>query len=555
MRPLRRFGFLCALALLAGARIAAAQSLRAVPLDHWSYSAAEEILLRHPEWGEGLHLAARPWREQDFTALIERARDGGLGADDPARPFVDLLAETFRPDSGPQAARGVTMHNEVALAYQGYAAKDDASFDPPFLPARFGKSDEDSAGHTGRPAHRVMAGHDFGVQYLDRFALGWRYVVDSHVKSDPTRFRQLEVRKGEDYGFALLDAYGTYHYGPLYFTIGRNELSFGPGRASSPFLSDSIPPLDHARIELDTRTFHFTGLVARLSGDFQNRMLDEIGQTIPGSLPPDSNRIRTERLLYLHRVDWQPHTMVQLGVSEAALVSGIDRHIEFRYANLLMPFFVTQEDEDEPEGRNVNVMVDVDGALTFRRVRVYGLFMAQEFFIDKTEREKIGNQTAWRIGGSWADPLGIPGVTAGAEYTRADVFMYLHRGLNTNWTTYGVPLGSMLGPDADQTLAWVSWYPCRAARLTVQGFTRRGGENSVETQESVLDAGNPPFPRGVVQQEVGGSVEGWVLLPRWGLEGLARATVRQVDDVGNEVRADERFWQLDVGLRYAWRFR
>jgi hypothetical protein len=547
---------LCVLALLALPVPGQAQGLRTVPLDHWSYAVADELLLRHPEWGQGLHLAARPWREADFTTLVARGQEAGLDEDDPSSGFIEVLADAFRPDSGPTVERGVTMHNEVSLIYEGYLAKDDASFEPPFLPPRFGEDDEDAQGRTGRPPHRGMARHDFAVQYLDHFALGWRYALDSHVKSDPTRFRQLEARKGEDFGFALLDAYGTAHYGPLYLTIGRNEQSYGLGRGSALLLSDSIPPLDHARIELDTRGFHFTGMIARLSSDLQNRALDAEGRIIPQAPPPDSGGREVDRMLYLHRADWQPNTMIQLAVTEAALVTGIDRGIEVRYANLLVPFFVSQEDEDEREGRNVNIAVDLEGALTLPQgVRLYGMVMADEFFVDEKLREDIGNQLAWRVGGAWGGAVGPHRVTVGAEYTRADVFMYLHRGLNTNWATFGAPLGSSLGPDADQGMAWLTWYPRPTARITFEGLARRGGERSIETLENVVQAGRPTFPSGIVQRELRGGVEGWWLLPRWGVEALVRANVRNVQNLDNVDSEDEKFWNLSLGLRWGWQFR
>jgi hypothetical protein len=557
MRFIRRFGLPCVLAFLVLPVPATAQGLRTVPLDHWSYTIADELLLRHPEWGEGIHFAAKPWREGDFQTLLTRAREAGLAADDPVSGFVELLAEAFPPPSGSTVARGTMIHNEVSAIYEGYFAKDDATLDPAFLPPRFGDEPDpdDERGITGRPAHRAMVRHDFAVQYLDRFALGWRYAVDTHVKADPTRFRQLEARRGEDYGFALLDAYGTAHYGPLYFTIGRNELSLGPGKSTAIFLSDSIPPLDHARIELDTRSFHFTGMIARLSSDLQNRSLQENGTTIPGSDPPETGRQEVDRTLYLHRVDWQPTTMFHLAVTEAALVTGLDRGLELRYANLLVPFFVTQEDEDEAEGRNVNIVVDAEAAVTLPRARVYATVMVDEFYIDADKREEFGNQVAWRVGGTIGGAVGPHSVTAGAEYTRLDVFMYLHRGLNTNWTTYGVPLGSSLGPDADQVLGWLTWYPRPNARVTVDALVRRGGEQDVQSNENAIGSGNPPFPSGIAQRETRGGVEGWMLLPHWGVQALVRASVRDVKNLENVEGADESFWHLSVGLRWGWQFR
>ena len=69
-------------AALAAPPALAGQSLRAVPLDHWAYGVADELLLRHPELGAGLWLGNRPWREADFLTLLARADSAGLGEAD-----------------------------------------------------------------------------------------------------------------------------------------------------------------------------------------------------------------------------------------------------------------------------------------------------------------------------------------------------------------------------------------------------------------------------------------------------------------------------------------
>ena len=535
MRSTSGFGLLCVVALLAVAPAGYAQTLRTVPLEHWAYEIADQILIRNPELGDGLKLSVGPWREADFRLLLERAREQAAGQEGTLAAFTDLLAEAFPEPVTTGATGDAVILNEVSVRGEAFAAKEDATFDPAFLPPRFGDEEPEGGGDArGRPPARAIAQHDFAFEYQDRFGLGWRYALDSNVKSDPTRFRQLEARSGSDVGFALLDAYGTVHYGPFFLTLGRNELSLGPGRGSSPFLSDSFPPLDQLRVEFHSRPVRFTGLIARLSSDRQNRSLDDNGETIPGSQPPDGDRRRVDRQLYLHRVDWQVHPRLQLAVTEAALVTGIDRGLEVRYANLLVPFFVSQEDEDEEEDLNVNVVVDLEGTASLPGgLRVYGLVMAQEFFVDQEKREEIGNQLAWRIGGQWGSPPGMPAITAGAEYTRVDVFTYLHRGLNTNWTNYGVPLGSSLGPDADQGVGWLSWYPRPTIRLTAEALARRGGERSVETLESATEAGNPDTPSGIVQRELLGALEGWMLLPDFGVEALGRVGFRDVENVGN----------------------
>lgn len=538
-------GFALALAAPVGGR---AQTLRTVPLDHWSYEVADGLLLRHPELGWGLWLGNRPWREGDFRTLLARADSVGLREEDEvAAGALELLDRAF-PDE-PAAGDDVYFHNEVSLRVVGHVAEDDAAFDPPFLPVRF----EEPDGDPPVPAARAVLQHDFAVQFRDRFALGWRYAIDTDVTNDPTRFRQIEAREDKDYGFAVLDAYATYHYGPLWVTAGRNELSLGQnGRSSSVYVSDSIPPLDQLRFNLGTRAVRFTGIIGRLSGDEQNRSLDDQGETIPGSEPPPpAERQEVDRILYVHRLDWQPVPALQVAISESALVTGIDRGLEARYANLLIPFFVTQEDEDEAGGLDVDVNVNGEAVLfTPWGGRFWLNVYAQELFVDADKRENIGNQLAYKLGGLLAgDAVGLPTWTAGVEYTRVDVFTYLHRGLNTNATQFGAPLGSSLGPDADMSQAWLSWRPWPVLRLTFDAMFRRDGERSVETLESVIDAGRPDFPSGVVQRELRFGVEAWGLIPRFGAEGLLRIDAHQLTDIDHDPGRDGDFLVAELGIR------
>ncbi|HUP01219.1 MAG TPA: capsule assembly Wzi family protein, partial [Gemmatimonadota bacterium] len=408
------------------------------------------------------------------------------------------------------------------------------------------------AADSGAPEHRAVLQHDFAVQVRDRFLLGWRYAVDTNIRNDPTRRTILGIR-GTEAAFEVLDAYATVRGGPFRATVGRAALSLGPGRAASPFVSESIPALDQIRLEVGNDPVRFTALVATLSRERPNRLLDESGNTIPGSFPSDSAPVPFDvtRFLYLHRVDWRVVDHLQLAISEAAVVTGVDRGLELRFANPLIPFYLTQQEDDEADASNVNVVVNLEGVYTgLGKSRLYGDLFVQEFFIDADKREEIGNQLAWRLGAEWADPAGWSAGSLGAEYTRADVFTYLHRGLNTNWTTFGVPIGSMIGPDADQLLAWVDWWPAPTAVATVDLLLRRGGERSVATLESAIDAGNPAFPSGVVQRErrIGAQIHAFI--PDYGVEGRFRIGHRQVANIANEADRDRGFWEAAIDLTY-----
>ena len=65
----------------------------------------------------------------------------------------------------------------------------------------------------------------------------------------------------------------------------------------------------------------------------------------------------------------------------------------------------------------------------------------------------------------------------------------------------------------------------------------------------------PDFPSGVVQDELRLGLEGWALLPRWGLEATGKVSWSDVKDLGHAEGTDEAFWRAYLGLRYRWSFR
>ena len=296
----------------------------------------------------------------------------------------------------------------------------------------------------------------------------------------------------------------------------------------------------------------FTTIVAQLSRERPNRRLDPLGNTIEGSTPSEDDSIPFDvtRFLYLHRLDGRVTDALQLAISEAVVVTGIDRGLELRFANPFIPFAVTQEERDETDAGNVDLIADLEGVLSLPGWRIYGNLFVEEFFIDAEKRRRIGNQLAWRGGAWWADPLGWEGGSLGLEYTRVDVFTYLHRGLNTNWSTFGVPMGSSLGPDADQLMLWADFWVTPGVVLRADVLKRRAGERSIRTLESVTEAGNPPFPSGTVQRELRGGLEIWGVDPGWGLEGRARVSWTRAENIENDAGRDGDFWQLALQLTY-----
>jgi len=527
-----------AVLVLAGGEPATAQPLRTVPTTHWTYEVADALLLRHPELAEVVWVASRPWREAEFRALVERAGELGLGegASRVARWVAMLEAEYGPPATAAPDELPLDIYNQVTLSYAGSERTDDATFDPPFEEVRFDVSD-------GEPRNRLVGQHDLAVQYRDRLVFVHRYVVDQNVRNDPTRSRLSDSFRDrgdkDEFGIVVLDAYGAFAAGPVHARLGRFAMSLGPGRGARPLLGDSISSLDQVRVEVGFDPVRLSGLVGRLSGERQNRSLDQEGRVIPGSDPPAGGVRNIERNVYLHRVEARWERWGQAAVTEAVVSTGFDRGIEAEFASMVVPFRLFDDDD-----RRSFLASGEFVTWPARGVEAYASLIVQD-------GDGIDDPRAWRVGGRWADPPGAGGITLGAEYTRADERMYLDPGLGTNWTTFDVPLGSTLGPDADQAHGWVEAWPSATVRLTADLLRRRRGERSLDDPGEFGREGDG-FPTGVVERQWRAGLEGRWHDPGSGLEAVARVDRRTVDDLENVAGRDETFWELRVALRYRW---
>lgn len=515
-----------------------AQSIRTVPTPHWSYRIADALILRHPELGEAAWIASRPWRESEFRALVDRAVELDLGSDElRVAAWIEMLESEYPALESRRDELALDLYNAVTISYDGAFREDDVTFDPAFEEVRFDVSD-------GEPENRVVGRHDAALGYRDRIALVWSYVADQNVRNDPTRSRLADSFRDrgdkDEFGMVVLDAYGALELGPVYARIGRSTMSMGPGRGSSVFLSDSIAPLDQVRVEVDVLDpVRFTGIVGRLSGDARNRALDDEGRVVPGSDPAGGFREQVERNVYLHRLDGRWGPWLQAALSEAVVSTAFDQEIETEFASMVVPYGFFDDDDRRSFLWDAEVVLSPLAGL-----QLYGNAVLQR-------GEEIDDREAWRVGGTWAPPLRGAGATVGAEYTRTDPRMYVDPGLNTGWTTFDVPLGSMLGPDADQAYGWIEYWAAPTLRLTADVLRRRRGARSLDDPGDFTGV-EEDFPSGTVERQWRTGLEGWWISPWLGLEGRARFDHRTVENLENEVDRDEEFWEFRVGLAWRW---
>jgi hypothetical protein len=339
-----------------------------------------------------------------------------------------------------------------------------------------------------------------------------RWIVQTHwligQVDSAQRFADPLIQ-GEDVLATVEQAIVAYHapgerWGARF---GRGRWHWGPGREASLLLSRTSAPLTalafHASVFRGR--LHVTALSATLK---------------PGS-----------QVQYAaHRVEWQAHEGLRLGVSEGAVYHADGWRPLYLIG--LLPYTTAQrlDAQDEPGSlgslRN-NVMVAVDAAWRFvPGSRIYGEVLIDDLHAKTRDNpDKIACQVGWEgVGTAMGSRIRWNG-----EYTRLTRFVYTSF-FGAEASSQGRPLGFPTGPDARQLALFVACDPHPALELSLGAKKLDKGENRL----------GDPFEPGVDAPHQ----------PTWRLLGIVERT--------RDVEARVRWWpasgiDLAVAGGYTWR--
>ncbi|MBI4532136.1 MAG: hypothetical protein HY709_11530 [Candidatus Latescibacteria bacterium] len=279
-------------------------------------------------------------------------------------------------------------------------------------------------------------------------------------------------------------AYLRVTTGHLEVTFGRDWLWWGPGRFGQLMLSNLARPLDQVRLMWTVRAVTGVAFAAQLD-------------------PIEDSR----RYLSGHRFVWRIHDRLTVGGSEVVLYGGPNRPPEWNFLNPL-PIYAGESINDEGLTGDNNVLwgLDFRGRPT-RKSEVYGELLIDDFQVEKkTPGDLEPDEIGILIGGQWADPGGLEGMTLGIEYTRVwnrtynqvhPWNRYLHRNQSLGYRgndmdDVTVEMRSWLRPTLR---GWVAWRQVRhgEGRMT-DLWTTPWMAYTVEQGYS------EPFPTGVVER-------------------------------------------------------
>ena len=373
--------------------------------------------------------------------------------------------------------------------------------------------------------------------------------AQSHRRNDP-RIRSRSFRRTS----------GSVDFDEAYLSgaVGRKVLlSLGRAREAwlgrdeeSLVLSAHGPSLDRFLAAVTTKHFEARAIVASLN----SVVLDTLRDSIHIGLPDQ----RFYRWLVGHALVWRPVPRLEFTIGETALLSRGSRAVDVAYLNPLMVYVVTQNDSGRAgEDNRDNLTVFGAARLQAGMVGLTGELLIDDIQIDAADRERTPDQLGGRVAATFALPLVIPASLV-LEYRRVGSYTYMRRNYNEVYQNYDHPLGSELGPDADEFRASGELWPGGTLRLGGSVGVWRRGVLRIDQRPGQRATGNAdkPFPSvepgTYVQRATVGEVTAQWLTSR--LPVTARVEAARIENANNELQGSALYLRAQVIGTYAFRF-
>jgi len=388
-----------------------------------------------------------------------------------------------------------------------------------------------------------------GWSASDKLVIVGELYGETSVRNDPTvRQRALRNTSG------IVDAGESYVNGAL----GRVDLSFGRSWAAwlgddreSMALSANGPLIDRLEIGIRWRVAEVRAIIASVNDVTMTAELDSL---VPGT--PDT---RYNRWLYGHVLTVKPNDGLELSLGETILSSRTTFGFDLAYANPAMPYVITQNDSGRAgtEGRD-NLVAFGGVRARIGRGHVGAELVVDDVQIDSKDREKTADQLAWRLYAS--APLSVGTATSvRAEFTRIDSYTYMRDFYTDVYQQYDKPLGSVLGPGADQLRVSAETWVGGGLKVGGSVGTWRQGGLRIDQRPSNGPNGNAdkPFPavtpnRPEVQTALLGDI-GADYLAR-PILGTIRVQLAQIRNAANVPTAAALYVRAIVSGSYAFRY-
>lgn len=277
--------------------------------------------------------------------------------------------------------------------------------------------------------------------------------------------------------YDFTEGYLQYNTSPtedmdLTFQIGREKMTLGYGYNSKLVMSGDHPVMDFLKFNIDFGFVDFTSLHGSTVGEFS-----------------DIHDERYTKYFAMNRFKFEFEDLADFGVGEVIVYSG--RGIDLAYVNPLLFYkFAEMSLQDRDNG-----LAFLDFKTNFlKNIEFHGTFFLDENLIGHLQNlSRYSNKTAYQLGGMWYEAFGVNDLSLFAEYTKIRPYVYSHKSMMDNYTSYGQLVGHRIGPNSDEIFLKAAYNINEWIRPSLSYSYIRAGENIYENGELVKNVGGDPF--------------------------------------------------------------
>jgi|TARA_Y100000310_G_C20610126_1_gene777569 hypothetical protein len=230
------------------------------------------------------------------------------------------------------------------------------------------------------------------------------------------------------------ESYVGYNKNALNIILGRKYNQVGNSKMSGLFISPTAASLDQATFSLeDFHGFNYRHSIIRLDNRF--REIDGVKNVV-------------NRWYYLNQIGYNYKNIIEINFTDAVIVTGYNRGLEWYYANPLVSLFMERKHElHRTEGQdstsvigigdNDNHFVGGDWKINYKKYSFYGEWLIDEWQLTTDHRDNMQTVFGTMVGvGYKNDKFNLE-----IEYSYASPWLYLNRALYGGLEKHYQPLG------------------------------------------------------------------------------------------------------------------
>jgi hypothetical protein len=290
----------------------------------------------------------------------------------------------------------------------------------------------------------------------------------AYLKPDLQYNYKLNENPGETF-FDETQGYITADFGLVRFKYGRDRMNIGYG-TDKIILGNSAPLFDYLGMNIKYKFFSYSFFHGQLLG---REYYDQ--DSVTGGV-----HVVDSKYMAYHRIAFDISKHLNIGAGEVVVYG--ERPVDLSYLN---PFsFYKSVEHSNRDRDNAMLFFDINNK-SIEGIKFYGSFLIDDITFGKLGTGWWGNQTIIDAGVNSQIfykylPLGI-----NLQYTKIDPYVYTHRLIRNNYTSFGYSLSSFNEPNSELFLTEINYRFSGRFRLSLLYNYKIHGANPLNADGSV----------------------------------------------------------------------